>query len=234
MSHEVRDAQADRAYLLPPPRVLQHGELPPVIEPALAGVPAFDGPTPDHLEPFASEELPSAVSTESLERIRVAVLEHRTVKKHLAGVRFEWIGVSVLDEKEGEETMLAILYSYASNRAIEVRLGREGEEIQDVSVHAYQPPPTEEEIRQAVELARSHPRLTEEVGDDLVGTAILVSPSDPESPSFNHRQFDVRFGCPSERLPRFAAMVDLSREAVVRVGSCSGRDLAPRQEGMES
>jgi hypothetical protein len=218
---------ADHAYLLPPPRVLQHGELPPVIEPALHGVPAFDGPAPDHFEPFSSEELQPAVSVESLERIRSAVLEHGAVREQLAGVRFEWIGVSVLDEKaDGDGALLAILYSYRDDQAIEVRLDRDGEKIHDVSVRPYQPPPTEAEIQRAVELARSDPRLARRMSDDehLVGTAILVDSSDQDSPSLNHRRFDVRFGCPSERLPRFMAMVDLSREAVVSVGSCSARD----------
>jgi len=211
-------------YLLPPPRVLQHGELPPVIQPALRGVPAFDGPTPDHFEPFASDALPPAVSPELLERIRATVMNHEAVKKRLEGERFEWIGVSVLDEKTGddavEETLLAVLYSYSMNRAIEVRLHRDGHQIHDVAVVAYQPPPTEGEIRRAIELARSDPRLAHQVGDHLVGTAILVSSIDREAPDFNHRSFDVRFGCPSERLPSFMALVDLSRDAVISVGSC--------------
>jgi hypothetical protein len=230
---------AEHAYLLPPPRRLQHGELPPVIEPALHGVPAFDGPAPDHFEPFASEALAPAVSAELSERIRAAVLEHGAVRDHLAGVRFEWIGVSALDEKheqDGGGALLAILYSYRDDRAIEVRLDRNGETIHDVSVLPYQPPPTEEEIQRAVELAAADSRLAERLSKDehLVGTAILVSPSDQRSPSFGHRTFDVRFGYPSERLPRFMAMVDLSREAVVSVGSCCARDLGGelRQEGV--
>lgn len=218
---------SEHAYLLPPPRVLQHGELPPVIEPALHGVPAFEGPAPDHFEPFVSEELSPAVSVESLERIRGTVLEHGAVREQLAGVRFEWIGVSVLDEKaDGDGALLAVLYSYRDDQAIEVRLDRDGEKIHDVSVRPYQPPPTEGEIQRAVELAWSDPRLARRMSDEeqLVGSAILVGSSDQDSPT-NHRRFDVRFGCPSERLPRFMAMVDLSREAVVSVGSCCARDL---------
>ncbi len=220
-------------YLLPPPRVLQHGELPPVIQPALYGVPAFDGPTPDHFEPFASKELPPAVSPELLERIRETVLKHKDVKERLDDERFEWIGVSVRDEKAGEGgvegTLLAVLYSYSANRAIEVRLNRDGQKIHDVAVLAYQPPATAGEIERAIELARSHPELAEQLSNDLVGTAILVSLTDHESPGFDHRGFDVRFGCPSERLPRFMAMVDLSRETVVSVGSCCARALGNAQ-----
>jgi len=221
-------------YLLPPPRVLPHGELPPVIEPALRGVPAFDGPAPDQFEPFESDELPPVVSPESLERIREMVLAHETVREQVGGGRLEWIGVSVLDDKAAEDgvesLLLAILFSYDRNRAIEVRLDRDGEKVHDVSVQEYQPPPTDEEIRRAVELARSDPRLAEQLSDNLVGTALLVG-----SPGSNHRMFDVRFGCASERLPRFMAAVDLSREAVVRVGSCCGHDLghAVLQEGVE-
>lgn len=222
-SEGKRNEPRQQAYLLPPPRVLPHGELPPVIEPALRGVPAFDGPRPDHFEPFESQELESAVSSESLMRTRERVMADDTVREHLGGERFEWIGVSVLDDKaleeSGEAPLLAVLYSYDRNRAIEVRLDRDGETVQDVSVRAYQPPPTDEEIRRAVEIASSHPRLADHLGE-LEGTAILIS-----SPNANQRLFDIRFGCPSERLPEFMATVDLSREAVVRVGSCSPHDL---------
>jgi len=234
VSSEKRGEPAQHVYLLPPPRVLQHGELPPVIEPALRGVPVFDGPAPDHFEPFESEEVQPALSSESLERIQEAVLAHSSVREHLDGGRFEWIGVSILDEKAVEDgveaPVLAIIYSYDRNRAIEVRLDAEAEKIHDVSVVAYQPPATEEEIHRAVELARSDPRLAENVGDNLVGSAILVT-----SPTNNHRRFDVRFGCPTERLPRHMAMVDLSREAVITVGSCCGHDLghAVPHEGVE-
>jgi hypothetical protein len=230
-------ATARYPYLLPPPRLLQHGELPPVIEPALHGVPPFDGPLPDHFAPFASHDIPPAISVELLERVRVAALEHAAVREHLAGVRFEWIGVSVIDEKAGNGigSLLAVLYSYRNDQAIEVRLDRNGEQIEDVAVLGYQPPPTNGEIERAVELARADPRLAKRMGDDeqLVGSAILVGSSYPDSTPPAHRRFDVRFSCPSERLPRFMAMVDLSREAVVSVGSCSPGDLhePARHEG---
>jgi hypothetical protein len=224
VNKEERGDAQQHAYLLPPPRLLQHGELAPVIEPALRGVPAFDGPPPDHLEPFESEEASPAVSAELLERARETVLAHGGVREHLDGERFEWIGVSARDEKaleDGDEApLLAILYSYDRNRAIEVRLDASGEKVHDVSIEAYQPPATDEEVRRAVELARSHPRLAESVTEDLVGTAILMDAANAVG-----RRFDVRFGCPSERLPRFMATVDLSREAVVSVGSCCGHDL---------
>lgn len=214
---------AKQAYLLPPPRLLPHGELPPIIEPALRGVPAFDGPRPDHFEPFEAEELETAVSDDSLERIRQRVMADTNVREQLGGERFEWIGVSVLDEKAVEETgegpLVAVLYSYDRNRAVEVQLDRDGETVQDVSVRAYQPPPTDGEIRRAIEIASAHQRVSEHVGE-LEGTAILISP-----PNTNQRLFDIRFGCPNERLPRFMATVDLSRQSVVRVGSCSPHDL---------
>ncbi len=223
-SEGKRGDPAPQAYLLPPPRVAPHGELPPIIEPALRGVPAFEGPEPDHFEPFESEELESDVSDESLERTRQRVMADSNVREHLGGERFEWIGVSVLDEKaveeSGEGSLVAILYAYDRNRAVEVRLDRDGETVHDVSVHAYQPPPTDGEIRRAIEIAGAHPRLAEHVGQ-LEGTALLISP-----PGANQRIFDIRFGCPSERLPRFMATVDLSRQSVVRVGSCSPHDLA--------
>jgi hypothetical protein len=219
--------------------LLQHGELPPVIDPPLHGVPLFAGPEPDHFEPFASEPLSPRVPPELSERARGTVLQHEALKQHLEGKRFEWIGLSALDDKaveNGREAgLLAVLYSYADDRAIEVRLDSAGEVVHDVAHLAYQPPPTQDEIQRAIDFAKSDQRLAGELGDDLVGTAILVSSEDPNSPSFRHRLFDVRFGCPCERLPRLMGMVDLSRETVTSVGSCCPDDLAhaPTHEGVQ-
>jgi hypothetical protein len=215
-------------YLLPPPRFLQHGELAPIVEPPMRGVARFEGSPPDQFEPVVSESRPAQVTQELSERVRAMVLEHHQLQD-VRGQRYVWIGISALDEKpqrrnQGEETspagLLAVLYSYTDNVAIEIRLDAAGREIGDVARRAYQPPPTEEEIRRAIEIAQADSRLADQVTSDLEGSAILVSPADPQSPNYNHRQFDVRFACPSEPLPRFMAMVDLSRERVLSVGSC--------------
>jgi hypothetical protein len=222
-----------RTYLLPPPMLVERGELPPVIEPALVGVPAFERPLPDQIQPFASEPTEEAVSPELAATVHATVLGHEPMAKHLEGKRYEWIGVSVVDSKAASDSgwgkgtaLLAILYSYPDNRAIEVRLDSAGRKVEAVEHLAYQPPPTAAEIERAIALARGDERLAGQITEDLVGSAILVSSSDSLSPTFNHRQFDVRFAGPCDRLPSHTALVDLSRETVVSVGRCCRDHLA--------
>jgi hypothetical protein len=114
--------------------------------------------------------------------------------------------------------LVYVLYDYTDNFAIEVSLDKDATNIIDVAKYRYQPAPLEEEIERAIALAREDQRLKGKLTDELEGMAILVSPVDPSNPYFSHRQFDVRFGCPDERLPRYNALVDLSLELVLRVG----------------
>jgi hypothetical protein len=198
----------------------------------LAGVPAYERPRPDQVEPFFSERIEPAVSAELAARVRGVVLAHQVVAKSLEGKRFEWIGISVVDAKAAadsgwgkDQSLLAVLYSYGDNRAIHARLDASGRQVEAVDHLAYQPPPTNAEIERAIEMARADERHRDQIGDDLVGSAILVSPTDSQSATFNHRQFDVRFAGPCDRLPRHAALVDLSTETVVSVGGCCDGDL---------
>lgn len=216
-----------RTYLLPPPLLVERGELPPVIEPGLVGVPPYERPLPDQIEPFASEPLEPAVSAELESSVQAVVIANASVRKHVDGRRHEWIGVSVVDSKAAADcgwgkgpSLLAVMYSYDDDRAIEVRLDAAGKKVHAVEQLAYQPPPTAAEIERAIELARADERHAAKIKDDLVGTAILVSTPDSLSPTFNRRQFDVRFTSPCHRLPDHSAIVDLSRETVVSVGPC--------------
>lgn len=226
-------------YLLPPPVLAERAELPPFMEPRLAGVPPFDRPLPDQIEPFAFEPVAPIVSAELAARVQEVVLAHQSVSGHLEGRRYEWIGISVVDAKAAAEggsgsatSLLAVLYSYGANRAIEVRLDSVGKQVEAVEVLAYQPPPTNAEIKRAIEMARADRRHRGQIADNLVGSAILVSSTDSQSAAFNHRQFDVRFAGPCDRLPRHAALVDLSTETVVSVGACcEGHLLSADREG---
>ncbi len=226
-------------YLLPPPVLAERAELPPYIEPGLAGVPAFDRPLPDQIQPFAFEPVAPKISAELATSVQQVVLAHESVRRHLEGKRYEWIGLSVMDAKaaaEGgagkEPSLLAVLYSYGANRAIEARLDAAGKQVEAVEMLAYQPPPTNAEIERAIAIARADNRLRGQIADNLIGTAILVSSTDSQSAAFNHRQFDVRFAGPCDRVPRHAALVDLSTETVVSVGGrCPGHLLSEGREG---
>lgn len=208
--------------LTPPPRLEVFPERPAVIEPRLHDLARYEGPLPDEIEPFVSERVEGPIRTELTDRIREVVLGHESVKRHVRGRSVE-IGLSFRGKEsdEGGQTLLFVLFDYDANVAVEVTLDDRGRKVLGVEELAYQPPPVQQELDRAIKLAASDDRLGQQVGN-LEGSAILVSPGDPAASDFGHRQFDVRFGCPDERRPTFAAMVDLSAERVLGVGDLCG------------
>jgi hypothetical protein len=181
---------------------------------------------PDQLEPFESAALRPEFDEESLKAIRERVLTHESLAKTLANKHYIWIGASLREgkgEEKQETSTIAVLYNYTDNLAIEVTLDA-GRNVLTIKQLREQPAPVREEIDQAIELARGDDRLARHLTHDMVGSAILVSPVDPLAPDFNHRQFDVRFGHPTERVPHLTALVDLSTRTVLAAGQITGRD----------
>lgn len=213
-------------HLFPPPRMMPHGEFRPIIEPPLRDMAPFPGSEMiDEWETFMSGPVENLLTEELVRRAQAVALADERVKRWLNKKRYIPVGASLLEKRDEprESSLLFVFYDYTDNLTIEVSLDRTAQEVTGVREAHYQPAPTEQEIEQAVSLARRDSRLTERLTDDLEGTAILVSPVDPDDPNYSHRQFDVRFGCPTERLPRYMALVDLSTETVVRVGpGCAG------------
>jgi hypothetical protein len=210
-------------YLLPPPRMLPRGEPRPTIEPALRDMAPFPGPElVDEWEPFPSEELKNALTPDLAHRAQAAALSDERVRRLLDNKRYIAIGVSLRERRDAPKdratTLMYVFYNYSDNVAVEVILDRNARQISDVAELRYQPAPVRQELEQAVALARADRRLAERLTDDLEGTAILVSPVDPEDPNYGHRQFDVRFVSPTERLPPYMALVDLSTETVLVAG----------------
>lgn len=211
--------------LLPPPRILSESELRPVIEPTLRDL-QFPGPEMvEEWEPFESNRVEELLTSELIQRALDTSQTNEHVKRLLSDKRHIAIGASLLEKRDEPKTtsIIFVFYNYTDNTTIEVSLDQKAKEVTNVvSVH-YQPAPLKQEIEQAISLARKDRGLAERITEDLEGTAILVSPADPEDPNYSHRMFDVRFGCPNERLPKYMALVDLSTETVLKVGpTCAG------------
>ena len=137
------------------------------------------------------------VLTDELQaRVRKVVLYHDRIQELLADKRHIAIGASLRESKDPDlpPTILFVLYNYDDNQAIEVTLERDNLEVTDVATASYQPAPVQEEIEQALDLARRHENLEGRLNDDLVGMAIQVTVDDPLDPNYNHRLFDIRFG----------------------------------------
>jgi hypothetical protein len=219
--------------LLPPPLLLPHGELRATIEPPLRDLAPFPGQEMvDEWEPFESGPAEDQLPEDLVRRAQTIALANEHVKRLLTSKRYISIGASLLDgDDKKAASLLFIFYNYTDNLTIEVMLDRTAQEVGSVAEMRYQPPPPQQEIDQAIALARQDRRLAELVTDDLEGTAVLVSPVDPKSPYYSHRQFNVGFGCPDERLPRITALVDLSAETVIKVGSDCAKE--SQQQGGE-
>jgi hypothetical protein len=222
-------------YIPPPPRLLPNDELPAIIEPPLQDLVAFPATsTIEEWEPFTCGSVENLLTEELTRRIQNFALADERVSQRLKGKRYIPIGASLLEKRDDPKSnsVVFILYNYTDNLAVEVLLDSDAQQIIDVFESPYQPAPLQHEIEQAVDLARKDNRLAKylEDQDDLEGTAILVSPVDPNNPNYCHRIFDVRFVCPSERLARYMAMVDLSTETVIKVDPTCGSFQNPKKE----
>lgn len=214
--------------LLPPPRVRPQPELGPIIEPPFRGVARPRIEQPEEWEPFRGEpirdEFP-VLTAEMAGRARALAVSEQRVAKILADKHYITIGASLRESKEADSRaeILVVIYNYTDNEVVEVLLNSDNLEVSRVNTARYQPAPVEEEIERAIRLARDADGLAKHLTDDMIGMAIQVTSDDPADPRYNHRLFDIRFGCADERLPRFVAIVDLSTNTVVSTGAVDQR-----------
>ncbi|HDR6956406.1 hypothetical protein [Bacillus cereus group sp. BfR-BA-01313] len=210
-------------YLLPPPRMLPDGELPAVIEPSLRDLRPLSSPDIiEEWEIFPSKPLENQLTEEMVDQAQRLALADSHIKQLLKDKRYISIGASLRTNKNSDVEsyqLKFVFYNYSDNIAIDVFFDETREKIVKVKEVRYQPAPLQQEIEQAIALARKDRRLAERLTDDMEGNAILVSPLNPTARYYSHRQFDVRFGHPDERLPRYNALVDLSTETVIRAGN---------------
>jgi hypothetical protein len=207
-----------------PPRSHVRGEFAAVIEPALRDIPEFPGPDVESdAEPVEVER--DFQQEELAQLVRKAALADERVRQLLDEGRHSVIGVSMrVDDKERREPPRAVLvvYRYDDDRAVEVWLDvgeRADVTVAEIVEVDYQPPPSDEEIERAIEVARGGRGVAERLEDDFEATAVLTS--DVELGDLHHgrRRFAVGFGPPDERMPRIRVLVDLGAEAVLAVYS---------------
>jgi hypothetical protein len=110
-----------------------------------------------------------------------------------------------------------MFYSYSNDAAVEVTL--RGERIVSVRQRKdYLPPESQEELDQAVELARKDDRIAASI-EGLEGHAILMQPGDGiifNDPGYGHRVFWVTFSQGVSGNPQYWAVVDLSERKVLK------------------
>jgi len=167
------------------------------------------------------QELPG-LSDELEELIRTAALQDARVAE-LLGERYVHLGTEPLIAKGrpadcAEPTpILVSFFSYTRNVAVEALMA--GTRVQTVSAReGYQPPEAEEEIQEAICLAREDSRISDRV-QLLRATAILL-PSFQEEAGYGHRMLWVTFteasDSENDELPAlFSAAVDMVDRVVL-------------------
>jgi hypothetical protein len=156
-------------------------------------------------------------------RIQAAVRSPK-VRPQLIG-RWSVLGVhrlNVLVEAYGDERVRVCIFNYTRNALVDVFLinGAVDEVVQGL---AHQHPESAMEVAQAIAIALSHPELVTRV-KELVPQGILRVPTHLQSVSRGHRCIEVFFTEPYDRHREsrvlFSALVDLTLQQVVSLGSC--------------
>ena len=152
------------------------------------------------------------LSARATERLLGQAAASPDVKK-LLGRSFVPIGVRQLSTKDGLQTV-ALFYSYSNQWSVEANADPRGAVLSCQNLRQ-QPALAESEIEVAVSIARR--ALRADVGELSAGV-MAISREEPEDPLAGRRLADVRFFDPTERLPRYFAIVDLAVRRVVESG----------------
>jgi hypothetical protein len=162
------------------------------------------------------------------ERIQASIRSPE-IRSHLIG-RWAILGVhrlnAPIDPYGDDERVRVCIFNYTRNTLIDVFLtnGVVDELVQGL---AHQHPESAMEVAQAIAIARGHPELVTRV-KELVPQGILRVPTQPGSLSYGHRCIEVFFteSYDRHREPSvlFSALVDLTLQQVVSLGSCHIED----------
>ena len=112
-----------------------------------------------------------------------------------------------------------LFYSYTNDVAVDVEM--KGEDVITIVQRdrSYLPPEGEEELQQAIDLARKDSRIPGGL-PQLDGHAILMQPGDGllwNEPGYGHRVFWVTFSKGLSGNPEYWAVVDMSAQTVLKV-----------------
>jgi len=181
--------------------------------------PQVAGATNIHSVPWVP--IPGSL-TDSLEANLRRIAEGDSRVRQALGTRFTFLGADEIDLPKNEERkpgqalpIRLTFFNYDGNIAVEVRMV---DSRVDSVMHreGYDPPEGQEEIAMAAALARRDPRLAH-MGSDLHPKGILVFSPEERGPG-RDRVLRISFFAGEEDLPRFFALVDLTRQAVLSAG----------------
>jgi hypothetical protein len=143
------------------------------------------------------------------------VFNNQKIKDLLSANNYVSIGLQITNNKElKEEAFSYIIYNYANHQTLEINLQNRLQEISEIRRVNYQPAPTQKEISLAIEIARADKEVAVHVSN-MVGQAIMIDNFSEGRQPLSGRLFDVQFGNPTERLPKYTAIVDIGLKKVL-------------------
>lgn len=185
-------------------------------------------PTPEgwrDIKRIQAQPLPNSITSELEVRIREAALRDEGVRKAL-GDRFAFIASDALPSGKGKQELggealssRLVFFSHSRNTAVEVAL--KGTVVQHVEEKkGHQPKEGQEEIVEAIRIARTEETLRGEV--ELLDAHAILQPSHDEQVGCGHRTMWITFtesGAGNHEKPAlFAATVDMITGTVSMAG----------------
>jgi hypothetical protein len=141
--------------------------------------------------------------------------------RDVLGERFDHISMQELDpgkdQAQGGSDRRTRLFFFSHSRKATVEVVMRGETVERAVLRrGFQPPESEEEIRRAIELARSDLRLQNRV-TSLTGEAILTQANPDTDSAADNRILYVAFYREEGKAPSHAARIDLTEIQVLSV-----------------
>jgi hypothetical protein len=174
--------------------------------------------TPVETYPVEFEIHESRFDQEARGRAVETVLSSERMATGLDGKRAEVISVGMRSLDRDTEHPVVVIYDYDDDVVLEAFLDPDGDRVVDVVVKRYQPPLTDSELSQALDLVKQENWLLQAGIDVDAGGGLVVDEVNIHSPRHGHRLVDLRFGRPNSRVPSAYAIVDLSAQEVIRRG----------------
>ena len=177
-------------------------------------------PQPMSIENVRVENSGQRTARAAIAQERANALPDQSADVQLAlGDRYTYIGQEFLNMKgdRNNSQVRHTYFSHSKNVTIEVLMDQESvRAIHPIAPDRYQPPLTESEMAEAIQIAR-RTLLDEGITQiaDLEGHTILALPTDGNSAFFNHRIGYVSFHRNVDVGPEYVAWVDLTDQVVV-------------------
>jgi len=178
--------------------------------------------------PISSEapEERVVLTEEDHREILQAMDDNAQVRERLDGQRHTFIGASLRNSppKRDSSPMVEVLaYDYDEDTALLIRLRNDDLEVDSIEPIDYLPPPTTDEVRHAVSLARRSDTLAEHGVEEMEAGVLRDFSAYTAEGEFaadtGRRRLDVRFRMAGERAPRYYALVDLTTDTVIDAGA---------------